>query len=162
MSSLIAIAYPNEDTARKAISTLGQLQKQELVRIQDAIIATHEGDKVKLDQSLNLTRAGALGGAVWGGLIGLIFLMPVVGAAIGAAAGALSGKVSDFGINDNFARELAAKVSPGKAALIVLAQSSAPDRVVEEMKKHNLGGELLYTNLSAADEQRLRESVSQA
>lgn len=156
MSTLVAIAYPSKDAAEKSLATITQLQKQELIRINDAIIATNEGDKVKLDQALNLTATGAVGGALWGGLIGLIFLMPVVGAAIGAASGALSGKISDFGIDDNFAKELAAKVDPGKAALILLARSDAPERVAEEVRKHNLGGELIYTNLSDEDEQRLR------
>lgn len=162
MSTLVAITYPNPETAQQALATLAQLQKQELVQIADAIIATNEGDKVKLDQSINLTGAGALGGAFWGGLIGLIFLVPVVGAAVGAASGALGGKLSDVGIDDDFARQLASKVDTGKAALILLARSDAPDRVRDEMQKHNFGGELLYTNLSAESEQRLRDGATGA
>ena len=162
MSTLVAITYPDQETARQALATLTQLQKQELVQIADAIIATNEGDKVKLDQALNLTGAGALGGAFWGGLMGLIFLVPIAGAAIGAASGALGGKLSDYGIDDDFAKQLTAKVDPGKAALILMARSDAPDRVIDEMQKHNFGGEILYTNLSAEDEQRLRDSVSSA
>ena len=77
--------------------------------------------------------------------------MPVAGAAMDAAAGGRSGKVFGFGINDNVARELAATVPPGEAAMIVMAQSCGPGRVVEAMKKHNLGGELLFANRSAAD-----------
>lgn len=162
MAALIAVTYPNEDAARKAISTLAEMQKQQLIRIQDSIIATNQGDKVKLDQAVNLTGAGALSGAIWGGLIGLIFLVPVAGAVIGAAGGALTGKLSDYGINDRFAKDLAAKVGKGQAALIVMADSTAPDRVVDEMKKYNLGGEILYTNLSAEEEQRLRNSIQGA
>jgi hypothetical protein len=45
--------------------------------------------KVKLNQLLHPTAAGAMSGAVWGMLIGWLFLMPVAGAAIGAASGAL-------------------------------------------------------------------------
>jgi uncharacterized membrane protein len=36
----------------------------------------------------------------WGSLIGLIFLMPLVGAALGAASGTLGGYLTDLGIND--------------------------------------------------------------
>lgn len=160
MATLIAIAYPTPEAAQGALSTLTDLQKQKLVQINDAIIATHEGDKIKLDQALNLTVGGAASGALWGGLIGLIFLMPVVGAAVGAAGGALVGRNTDFGINDAFAKELAAKVAPGGAALILLAHSDVPDRVAAEMRQHILGGELLYTNLSADDEQRIRDLAS--
>jgi uncharacterized membrane protein len=123
---------------------------------------TNEGDKVKLDQALHLTAASDLRGTLWGGLIGLIFLMPVAAMAIGAARGALSGNLSGYGIDDRFARDLAAKVDPGKAALILLARSDAPDRVVDEVKQLNFGGEILSTNLSSEDEQRLRDRVSAA
>lgn len=162
MSTLIAVTYPNEGAARTALTTLAEMQKQQLIQIQDSIIATNQGDKVKLDQALNLTGAGALNGAIWGGLIGLIFMLPAVGALVGAAGGALSGKLADYGIDDNFAKELAAKVDKDRAALILMAQTNAPDRVVDEMKKQNLGGEILYTNLSAEEEQRLRDSVKSA
>ena len=160
MATLVAVTYRNEETARQALNALADLQRQELIRIGDAIVATNDGDKVRLDQSINLTARGALGGALWGGLIGLIFLAPVVGAVIGAGAGALGGKLSDYGVDDNFAKELGEKVRPGEAALILLAHSDAPDRVASELRQHNFGGEIIYTNLSADAERRLRESVA--
>lgn len=160
MSTLVAISYPDKETAQRALSELGQLQRQEMIRIKDAIIATNDGEKVHLDQAANLVGAGALGGAFWGGLVGLIFLMPVAGMAIGAASGAISGKLSDYGINDQFAKELSANVDPGNAALLLMADSNSPERVAEEMRKHNFGGELIYTNLSAEDEDRLRRAAS--
>lgn len=162
MSTLVAITYPNAGAARQALNALTGLQRQELIQIEDAVIATNEGDKVKLDQALNLTAAGAVSGAFWGGLLGLIFLMPIVGMAIGAAGGAISGKLSDYGINDEFAKDLAGKVQPGNAALLLLARSDTPERVAAEIRKLNLGGEVLYTNLSAEDEQRLRDLATGA
>ena len=135
MSTLIAIAYPDELTAKRALAKLGELQKQQLIAIDDAVIATHEGDKIKLDQSVGLTGAGAAGGALWGGLFGLIFLVPVAGLVIGAASGAIAGKLSDYGVDDKFAKEMGAKVTPGKAALVLLIRSATADRVVAEMKK---------------------------
>jgi Protein of unknown function (DUF1269) len=41
-------------------------------------------------------------------LIGLIFLMPLVGAAIGAASGAIGGALTDVGIDDKWMKETAA------------------------------------------------------
>ena len=52
--------------------------------------------------------AGALG-AVWGGLIGLIgliFLAPLLGMAVGAAAGAAGGAMANYGVDDRFMKEL--------------------------------------------------------
>ena len=58
----------------------------------------------------------------------LLFLAPLVGMAVGAAAGGVAGKVSDVGANDNFMKELGAKLPPGGAALIALGQASARDK----------------------------------
>ena len=160
MSTLIAIAYPDELTAKRALAKLGDLQKQQLIQIDDAVIARHDGDKIKLDQAFSTAGAGAAGGALWGGLFGLIFLMPIAGMAIGAAAGALAGKATDYGIDDKFAKEVGAKVTPGKAALVLLIRSATTDRVVAEMKKENLGGELMQSNLSAEDEAKLVAAAS--
>jgi uncharacterized membrane protein len=48
----------------------------------------------------------AAGGALWGGLIGLIFLIPLLGAAIGGATGAAASAATDVGVDDKFMKEL--------------------------------------------------------
>jgi uncharacterized membrane protein len=79
----------------------------------DAVIATKtDAGKIKLNQLMNVTAAGAVSGSFWGMLIGLLFLNPLVGAAIGAVGGALT----DVGINDKFMKELSASLQPGNAA----------------------------------------------
>ena len=69
---------------------------------------------------MNTTGAGAAGGAMWGGFIGLLFLAPLFGMAIGAASGAAAGKMTDVGVDDEFIKQLGAKLPPGGAALIAL------------------------------------------
>jgi len=162
MGTLIAIAYPDETRAQAALAKLQELQRAQMIAIDDAVIARHEGDKIKLDQAFSTAGAGAAGGALWGGLFGLIFLMPIAGMAIGAATGALTGKLTDYGIDDNFAKQMSAKVGPGKAALVLLVRNATPDRVVAEMKKGEFGGELIQSNLSAEDEAKLREAYASA
>jgi uncharacterized membrane protein len=49
-------------------------------------------------------------------------LNPIIGVALGAASGALGGALTDYGMNDAFMKELAAKLQPGNAALFVLIQ----------------------------------------
>src|SRR3954462_7391 len=73
MSDLVAVAYPDLDTARQGSSNLGQAQKAHIVELGDLVIVDPRGGrKVKLPQP-SLAGAGAAGGALWGGLIGLIF-----------------------------------------------------------------------------------------
>jgi uncharacterized membrane protein len=158
MSTLIAIAYPDEHIAKQARTALAGLQREHLVELDDAVIAVNDGEKIRLEQAINLTTGGALGGAMWGGLIGLIFLMPVAGMAIGAASGALAGKFTDYGIEDTFVKEIGRELTPGKAALIVLARRATPDKVIEEMKQ--FGGTVIRTNLSNEAEQKLQAALT--
>src|SRR3954468_8358367 len=121
MSTLLAIAYDDVATAEEVRSVLMQATKEQVITLDDAVVVSRESDgKVKLHQAVSTTGAGAAGGALWGGLIGLLFLAPVVGMAIGAASGALGGKMADVGANDDFMKQLGEKLSPGSAALIVL------------------------------------------
>jgi uncharacterized membrane protein len=158
MSTLVAIAYPDESTAKRARAALARLQTERLVELDDAIIAVNHDGKIRLEQAINLAGAGALGGAAWGGLLGLIFLMPIAGMAIGAASGAIGGHFSDYGIDDSFAKEISQQLTPGSAALFVLARRATPDKVVDEMKQ--FGGTVLRTNLSADAEQRLQAALA--
>ena len=160
MANLIAIAYPDAATAEQVRAELGRASKEYLVELQDAVVVEHDADgKIKLHQAYSTTGVGAAGGAMWGGLIGLLFLAPVIGMAIGAASGALAGKMSDAGVNDDFMKQLGAKLPPGGAALIALGRSDAPDRVLERLAP--FGGEVIQTSLSAEEEARLRSALGE-
>jgi uncharacterized membrane protein len=160
MSSLVAIAYPDTDTADRVRQELIQATKEHLVALEDAVVVEHQPDgKIKLHQAVSPAGAGAAGGAVWGGLIGLIFLAPLVGMAVGAASGAVAGKVADVGVNDNFMKELGEKLPAGGAALIVLGRTDAPDKVIERVKPY--GGHVIQTSLSDDAEQHLRDALGE-
>src|SRR5215218_8969630 len=78
MSTLAVIAYPNETTAGEAAAALARMQKELLIELEDVAWVTKAQDgKMKLHQGTSLTGAGASGGAFWGFLFGLIFLVPL-------------------------------------------------------------------------------------
>ena len=161
MSNLIAISYDSRATAEEVVGTLARLQKEHSIELEDAVIVTRNDDgKVKLHQSRNLATTGAAGGALWGGLIGLIFLAPLFGMAIGAASGAAAGALTDVGADDNFMKELGARLQPGSAALIVLGQSEARDKVLERVAPY--GGDVVQTSLSQDAEDHLRAALAGA
>src|SRR5918993_1255485 len=146
MSNLVAIAYPDRETAEQVRRTLFEMQKEHIIELDDLVVVTRAEDgKVKLHQSASVGGAGAAGGAVWGGLIGLLFLAPLVGMAVGAAAGAVAGKVTDAGVNDDFMKQLGAHLEPGGAALIALGSSSAPEKLLERLRP--FGGDVIQTSL---------------
>ena len=109
MSDLIVVAFPTEAKAEEVRQKLLFMQKEYLIELGDAVIAVKD-DKghIKLNQLLNTTAVGAVSGTFWGALVGLIFLVPLVGAAIGAASGALGGALTDVGIDDKWMKETAA------------------------------------------------------
>ena len=93
-----------------------------------------QNGKVKLHQMYNLTASGAVGGGFWGVLIGLIFMNPLLGLVVGAGAGAVAGALSDVGINDDFMKQLAEKLTPGTSALFVLVDSDLTDKVLDALR----------------------------
>jgi uncharacterized membrane protein len=156
VSNLIAVAFPDRATAEDVMATLGRLQTEHALELEDAVIVTRdEKGKVKLHQSNKLAASGALGGALWGGLIGLIFFVPLFGMALGAASGAAAGALTDIGVDDNFMRELGEKLKPGGAAVFVLVRRSTPDKVLPEIAP--FGGEVIHTSLDNEAEERLRQ-----
>ena len=158
MNKLVAIAYPDAATAQMVRADLVEATKEHLLQLDDAVVVERQPDgKIKLHQAMSPSGAGAAGGALWGGLIGLLFLVPLFGMAIGAASGALAGKFTDVGVNDDFMKKLGASIPEGGAALIVLGRSDAPDKVLERVGKH--GGEVIQTSLGAEEEERLRAAL---
>ena len=158
MSNLIAVAYPDVETAEKVRAVLADLQKQKLIQVEDAVVVERQEDgRVKLHQAVNATGRGAAGGALWGGLIGLIFFMPFLGAAIGGATGAAVGSAQDFGVDDDFMRRVGENLTPGAAALFALVRDSVPEKVIPQVAP--FGGQLIQTSLSAEAEAHLREAV---
>ena len=159
MSDLVVIVYPTEEKAEEVRKRLFELQKEYLIKLGDAVIATKSEDgQIKLHQVVNTTVAGAVGGSFWGLLVGVLFLNPLLGVAVGAASGALSGALTDVGINDKFMKDLAESITPGSAALFVLIESMTADKVIEQIKP--FGGVVLKTSLDETKEHVLRNALA--
>jgi uncharacterized membrane protein len=141
ISDLVVIAFPTEAKAEEVRQKLPAMQKDYLIELGDAVVAVKDSDgNIKLNQLINTTAAGAVTGTFWGGLIGLIFLMPLVGAALGAASGTLSGYLTDVGIDDKWMKETAAAIQPGTAALFVLVRKVTGDKVLDRPERRGRHG----------------------
>jgi uncharacterized membrane protein len=160
MSDLIAIAYPDQATAERVRGRLGEAVKAKIIELDDVVVVTRSDDgKVKLHQAVSPVGAGAAGGAVWGGLIGLIFLAPLLGMAVGAASGAAGGAMADYGVDDRFMKELGEKLTPGSAALIVLVRSMTPDKILPNIQEQ---GHVIQSSLSNETEAQLNAALAAA
>jgi uncharacterized membrane protein len=159
MSDLVAIAYPDLATAQQVATSVGQLQKGHELELDDMVIVERKpNEKVKLHQP-STTGAGAASGALWGGLIGLLFLNPLLGMAFGAAGGAIGGSMVDYGIDDKFMKELGTELEPGGAALLLLIRKVSVDKVLPQIQ---VPGKVIQTSLDDETESRLSEALAGA
>jgi uncharacterized membrane protein len=155
MSELIVFAFTNETGASEMDETIHQLKKEELMVLADAAVVIRKPDgKIKVKQATHLVGAGAVGGAFWGLLIGFLFWMPWLGLTIGAVAGALSNKFYDYGINDDFIKDVGATIKPGGSALFLLISKWTEDKSLERLKKFN--ATIVRTSLTIEEEDKLK------
>src|SRR5215475_132715 len=166
MSDLVAVSFKGEHTADQVLNKLQALQTEYLIDLEDScVVVRDQTGQVHLKQAINLTGMGAatggLRGAMWGTLIGLLFLNPLIGmvagGAVGAGSGALAGRLSDYGINDDFIRSVGATIEPGSSAVFVLVRSVTADRVLPELQSFE--GKVLRTSLSNEQEARLQQAL---
>jgi uncharacterized membrane protein len=161
MAALTVWKYETATGAAEALATLQNLQKQQLIEIDDAAIVEWKqgAKKPKTRQATNLTGASALGGAFWGMLFGLIFFVPFMGMAIGAAMGAIAGHFADYGIDDHFINQVRSEVTEGTSALFLLTGNVTVDRVRDALQGSH--GTLIRSNLNHEQEAKLREMFAE-
>jgi uncharacterized membrane protein len=161
MADLVVIAFPSEAKAEEVRQKLLDMQKDYLIELGDAVIAVKGVDgRIKLNQLFHTTAAGAVSGTFWGTLVGLIFLMPLVGAALGAASGAIGGALSDAGINDRFMKDVAEAIQPGTAALFLLIRKMTTDKVLAALQGES--GTVMRTSLDHTNETALQTALTGA
>lgn len=160
MATLTAWKFEDPAGADRAVTILEQLQTEKLITLHDAATVSWEAGKKKprTQQLANLTGEGAISGGFWGLLFGLIFFVPFLGMAIGAATGALAGRFADVGISDDFIASVRDQVTPGTSALFALTSDAVTDKVHAAFEGEH--PQLISTNLSQDDEDRLREAFA--
>ena len=159
MADLIVLGFDREETAEAVRTLTARLMRENLIELEDAVVVVRTQDgQVKINQAFNLTAAGAASGALWGSLIGLLFLNPLLGAAVGAASGALGGSLTDIGINDDTIREIGETLQPGTSALFVLVRKATFDRVAEALRSYN--PKIIRTSLSYDSEAELVRALT--
>ncbi len=152
---MIVFAMPSVDGAYAMRDALDDLRALDLLEVRDAaVVERHEDGAVRVRQAFNLVGAGALGGAAWGALIGLVFLTPWLGMAVGAVAGALAGKFTDIGIDDDFIREVGEQVRPGDSALFLLIDNWEGSKALRLLA--DFDATIIRTTMPPDEEARLR------
>lgn len=160
MSTLIAITYADEQTGRAAFAELGNLQKMQVLKLEDAAIATKDAKgKVKVKQTLEKQYLGTVTtwGFFWGFLIGMIFGGPLFWGLFTALLSRIFGRKTDLGVDNQFIKEVGESLEIGGAAIFMLVIEATQDKVLPAMAK--FGGNVYQTSLSNEDEEKLRSAL---
>ena len=167
MAELVVVGFEGKHRAAEVLDQLEVLNAYWTIDLKDAVAVYRTDDgKLRYDRSVQPTTGeGAAGGALLGGMIGALLIAPFTGglsaaataAAIGTGAatfgatGAVIGAddaesfKEDFGISDDFVRQVGGMVQPGQSAVFVLARASDPKAVAEQFRGY--GGKVLHTTL---------------
>lgn len=160
MSELIVIGYDDHAVATQAYNEVMQLQKDFVVQLSGlAVVQVDAEGKSHVETPGKIVGVSAASGALWGMIIGLLFLVPFVGLALGGALGALMGKMGKSGIDDEFRSQVKEMLTPGSAAVVVMASKITEDKFADAMKQY--GGTLLKTSLSEEDEKELAHDLTE-
>ena len=173
MSELVCIAFKDSSTADRVLNELRAMETQYVLDLEDAVIVVRDMDgKVHLKQCVDVfggaTTHGVALGVLWGGLMGLLFMNPLAGLlgsiAGGAGGGAITtaaneyGLLSDYGIPDNFIKDLGSTIKRGTSAIFLLIRSVDEDKVLPRISRYE--GTILKTSLSKEQEEKLRAALS--
>jgi uncharacterized membrane protein len=122
---LLVISFDDRLRAQEFLLSAVRLQKDNELQMHDAVFIQRDADGTShVTETTDVTPSrGALGGGVWGLLLGTLFGGPIGGLIAGAATaggGALYAKLVDTGIKDATVAELRTTVPAGRTGLALL------------------------------------------
>lgn len=158
MATLSVWKFDSAEGAGNATETLRRLHDHQLIQLQDAALISWPQDAKKPSITVlhSLVGGGALGGAFWGSVFALMFLVPPLGVAIAAGFGELIASTADIGIDEHLIKSLRDKLPRETSALFLLTASAVTDRVLDDMKAQRGHVDLIEANLTREQESKLR------
>lgn len=157
MATIVAIAYADEEKARR---TVFRLEDELILRVEQVAMISRDVDgRFHVHTSHDgISMAGdAIWGGFWGLLFGALFLLPLAGWGLGAGIGARLGYLKERGIGEDFQRQVREHLQPGTSALFLVIEQADPDKALAALKQH--GGTVIKTSLSDADTKKLQDAL---
>jgi uncharacterized membrane protein len=179
MSELIVVGFHGKHRAAEVLDELQQLNEDWVLDLEDGVAAyRRENGRFRVEQSVSPTGTeGAVLGGSFGMMVGALLAAPFTAGASAAAAaaalgssalatGALGAALGDidasdwktqYGISDDFVRQIGGMIQPGDSAVFALVRSANPAAVANHFAKY--GGRLIRTSLSPAAAARLQDTI---
>ena len=178
-NNLIVVGFHGKHRAAEVLDQVQQLAYDWTLDLKDAVAAYRTDDgRLRVDQSVEpTTKEGAGYGALIGGLLGAILAAPFTGglsaaaaaATVGAGAlgaGTIGGAMGaadaetwkrDYGVSDDFVKEVGGMIQPGDSALFAILRGANPETVAENFRGY--GGTILKTSLSPRVAERVQQTL---
>jgi uncharacterized membrane protein len=179
--NLIVVGFKKDMyRASEVLNALQALNDDWVVDLHDAVAVYRDyNGKLRVDQSYQMTTGE---GAAWGGLMGSLIgltlaAIPFTGGASAAAAGALAAGAAggaaigagtgaidaswwknEFGIPDDFVKQVGAMIQPGDSAIYALLRTASPAIVADQFRGY--GGTILSTTLSRDQQAKVEKVLS--
>ncbi|MBJ6371862.1 DUF1269 domain-containing protein [Sedimentitalea arenosa] len=163
MSDLFIVTFDRKDGAEALNAALAPLRAEQRLETQDTNIVTRDADgTVHLHHPVPVPLAQAIGGSVWGLVLGAVFLMPLAGAAVGAGVGALVGRDRDPGVDKAFLEQIGDTLRPGGSALCLWVRHVEEGALEAVLRDFGGGGTILRSPVSPELEERLQAMLDVA
>lgn len=179
MSTLIVVGFKQDMyRASQVLNRLIEMDYDWTIDLRDAVAVYRDySGKLRVDQSYQLTTGeGAAMGGLFGSLIGLtlgaiaapftagastavaagaVAAGGLGGGMLGAAGGALDATwwKEDFGISDDFVKEVGTQVQPGDSAILALLRTADPEFVAAQFRDY--GGTVLSSSLTPEQSKKI-------
>lgn len=148
MSQLTAIAFDDRHQAGRVLDMLRQLEKDDLVSIDDALVLIRDEDgKLRRSQGIDDALPGVAataGGAGLGLLLGAVAALPIAGL---AAGGLLAHQMIARGQLARRVRQFNSAIEPGMSALFIVGKANDAELLIARLQPFMLGASFLQTGL---------------
>jgi uncharacterized membrane protein len=152
MADLVAIGYPDQTTAVRAMEEVNRLDVRRAAAV---VVRTPEG-RLRVPSNPFAVATGAVWGLAWGALFGA-FGHPLVALTLGLGFGVLIGKSDRSGIDPIFQAQVMGMLAPATSALFMVVGKVTTDKAVAALGPY--GGTVLKSSLPKDAERRLQEAL---
>lgn len=163
---LVGVSLPDALRAQEFLTAASGLAAKGSLKLRDAVIVNKDADGTTAVRETIDPQPGrsALSGAVWSGLLGLMFGGPVgwlVGGAVGAGLGAGAAKIIDLGVPDEWVQWFRESVQPSTTTVVLLLENLDVGALATELERFPFA-RLVHTTLPEYSLRRLEAALGQS
>lgn len=159
MSNITVLMFETVDGAETMLTNVYDWEKAGLITVEDAVVVIRPpgNSNFEIKQTRKQSGKYALGGGGIGLLAGMLLGGPIGGLAVGAAIGGITGAMKDYGIDDEFVRQISEGLRPSTSALFLMTSDGKGEELMAELRPHK--ATVVSTTLEPDQEARLRKAL---